>query len=393
MKIVYMIHNVGLGKGGHYYSLLETARQLAKHEDVKIISIGSNSSPVLSLYEGTYNHIVQRVLGLTIIEVTKYIKREKPSIIHAFDIESFLFARLASLFTKTPVVLTRCGGANPTRYYPYNDEIILYSKENQDFLEKKRKYSKVNFSLIPNRVNIKYQDDKRIQELSTLLRKDFLTMLRIARISSAYEKSILQSILLVNKLNEASCKVQLVIVGIIQDDSVYENIIKYESENVIFVTNERYTINSSQLIDIADIVVGTGRGFMEAALLNKIMLASNSNLDIPILITKERVLNVFSKNFSQRYVADINTDDAFLELTKLIKYELVQECNEHSLLDFANNNFSADKIYEKHIIVYKRAKYAKLKLLDILKNTGVILKSSNNYLRGMNKFFKENFYR
>lgn len=393
MKIIYMIHNVGLGKGGHYYSLLETARQVARHESVKIISIGNAPSPVLSLYEGTYNHIVQRFLGLTIIEITNYIKREKPSIIHAFDIESFLFARLASFFTKTPVVLTRCGGANPIRYYPYNDEIILYSKENQYFLEKKSKYRKANLSLIPNRVSIKYQDENRIQELRALLSEDSLIMLRIARISHAYEKSILQSILLVNKLNEASCKVQLVIVGMIQDDSVYENIIKYKSENIIFVTNDRYTINSSQLIDIADIVVGTGRGFMEAALLNKIMLASNSNLDIPILVTKQRALSVFSKNFSQRYIANINTDDAFSELTKLIKYELVQEPNKHSLLDFANNNFSADKIYEKHMMVYKRAKHAKLKLLDTLKNTIIVLKSSNNYFRGINKLLKDSLYK
>src|SRR5690554_4915605 len=116
MKIVYVIYVGGHGRGGHAYSLLETATQVGNKLDIAIVSIGLNKSPVLERADDKYFHIKDQGVFKTVKCLFELIDKNRFTIIHAFDTRSFLYARLVSIKSNLPLLLTKCGGPNPKRY-------------------------------------------------------------------------------------------------------------------------------------------------------------------------------------------------------------------------------------------------------------------------------------
>lgn len=372
MKVIYFITASEFGRGGHYYSLLKTANEIGEHEEVTIISIGIKRSPVLEQSRVKYIHIDYTSIFKTLVNVLRVIENENANILHAFDSQAFFYANCASIFNKIPLVLTRCGGENP-KYYPYNKELIVYTIENHDFFRKNIRFKNTNLSLIANRVEREVQDYKKINKIKKYLKPSVPTVLRIARISNAYKKSILQSIYLIKILNERNIAAQLVIVGYIQDQQVFNELVKHASDKVYFFTETEFTINASSLIDVADFVVGTGRGFMEAALLGKIMLVPTANTNIPILVRQDKVLEIFRVNFSPRY-QEIRSEDVIIAEV-IDAFDLIDaEEKSGNLIDFAKENFSIDGIYRKHLPIYKRAKPAEFKLHELVLQVALIIK-------------------
>lgn len=364
MNVVFFITASEQGRGGHYYSLLKTANEISKHKRVTIVSIGAKSSPVLEQFHGKYKHIDYNNIWASLRAVLKFIKKEKAGVFHAFDSKSYFYAWIASILSRTPIVLTRCGGKNP-KYYPYNDEIIVYSIENLESFKNNKRFKNSNLNLIPNRVDNEEQNHQKIEKIKKHLKSSALTILRVARISDTYKKSILQSIKLTQMLNERGVPAQLIIIGYIQKKETFNELIKHASDEILFFTESEYTINASSLIDVADFVVGTGRGFMEAALLGKVMLAPNANLNIPVLVHKDKVSDVFRLNFSPRYHELTPEEDVFTEILEAC--ELYQtKGRQANLIEFAQENFSAENIYKKHLPIYNKAKPAKLNFTNIL---------------------------
>lgn len=368
MKVVYFITASKEGKGGHYHSLNETAKIFNKHEDIEIISIGINRSPVLNHFGEKYTHLNFKNVFSTSLKVLEVVRKKKPDVLHAFDINSFYYARIISIITNTPVLITLCGGKNP-KFFPFSHEIVFYSLENLKFIEKKNKFKNSNLSLIPNRASATQQNDNYIESIKKNLRTDFPIVLRIARFSSLHEDSILQSIKLVEFLRNEGVEVQLLVVGYVKDKKIFEDLSQYQSEYITFITDEEYTVKASQLIDIADFVVGTGRGFMEAALLGKTMLAPTSNIKYPIIVNKENVSLVSSTNFSNRYFEKRSEKLIMDEILKIFSSK-----NKENLIDFAKENFSSEKIYDKYLPIYLRAKPAKFLPLDIAYQAAIIIK-------------------
>ena len=368
MKVVYFITASKEGKGGHYHSLNETAKIFNKHEDIEIISIGINRSPVLNHFGEKYTHLNFKNVFSTSLKVLEVVRKKKPDVLHAFDINSFYYARIISIITNTPVLITLCGGKNP-KFFPFSHEIVLYSLENLKFIEKKNKFKNSNLSLIPNRASATQQNNNYIESIKKNLRTDFPIVLRIARFSSLHEDSILQSIKLVEFLRNEGVEVQLLVVGYVKDKKIFEDLSQYQSEYITFITDEEYTVKASQLIDIADFVVGTGRSFMEAALLGKTMLAPTSNIKYPIIVNKENVSLVSSTNFSNRYFEKRSEKLIMDEILKIFSSK-----NKENLIDFAKENFSSEKIYDKYLPIYLRAKPAKFLPLDIAYQAAIIIK-------------------
>lgn len=369
MQIVFFITSTFDDRGGHYYSLLKTASEISKHKEVTIISIGSKKSPVLEQFRGKYIHIDYQNIWTTLLNVIKVARKENASILHAFDAQSFFYARILSSLDKIPIVLTRCGGPNPKRF-PYNDEIITYSFENMTYFQGQRKLKHANLSLIANRASTEPQDYNKINKLKNQLNLTSPVILRIARISSAYKKSILQSIKLTQLLNEQGVPVHLVVIGYIQDQKVFDELVECQTDKIHFVTDREFTINASSLIDVADIVVGTGRGFMEAALLGKKMLAPTINTDIPVLVNQENILDIFNVNFSPRFFEERLEEDILAEILNVFKLNK----SEKNIVDFAKENFSSENIYRKHLPIYERAIPAKNKPIELLYQILVIVR-------------------
>ena len=131
-------------------------------------------------------------------------------------------------------------------------------------------------------------------------------ILKIGRISTYYEKTILQAVNLSKELHELDERYELLLIGSIQQESVNNNLIsRIEELSYIHVeNNEEFTHNAKVIIDIADIVIGTGRGFMEACYLNKLMFAPCANSEIPVFVNSQNFQSVFRTNFSERYICD-----------------------------------------------------------------------------------------
>lgn len=74
-----------------------------------------------------------------------------------------------------------------------------------------------------------------------------------------------------------------------------------QAENlVIWEDDKSYTDNAAELLPLADAVIGSGRGFMEAASMNKLLLAISAAGDYPIGVTEANFAEIFATNCSPR---------------------------------------------------------------------------------------------
>ncbi len=310
-KVMYFISSNKKGIGGHYYSLKTTAEALEDVIDPLIVVIGKVKSPVIELTHIPKTYIYSNGWNVVavVFQLINLIKKEKVDIVHSFDWQAFFYVRIMSFLFKIPQINTLPGGGNPIVYFPYSDNLILYSKENFTYFQLNKKFKESNLYCIPNRIGTLKEDTTRINKLSKYLDCSRKTFLRISRFALHYLESIKQAINLVVVLNKQGFKAQLIIIGTVEEQVVYDDIIKYiksKNEKNIFIFTENYfTVNASELINIADFIIGTGRGLMESAAMSKVLLTPVKNSEYPALINEKNFIHFFSTNFSPRnQVAD-----------------------------------------------------------------------------------------
>ncbi len=370
MKILFTISSMGHGRGGHFYSLLSTVQALANSADVIVLNVGLQPSPVLSgLGDDRYKFVSYdgNIIRFQ-KEITDTVKSIKPDIIHAFDVRALFFSRNAALACKIPLAHTKCGGPNPKGFYPFVESMVLYSRENVDFFKGKSKFRDVKVNYIPNRVIKNTLDNQRTEELENKLEADgSFVFLRIARISHSYKKSILDSINLVNILCSAGVKSKLLIVGTIQDRSTYEEVRGKLGLHAHLITEDRYTVNASGLIGVADAVIGTGRGAMEAAIHGKILLAPVETWKVPALIDDRNIEHFMDFNFSERTPS--TNDDEQKNIKRIMS--IIQDKRKKSKLESYVSEFAADNfdVYSKSTDLLQaniEARRPRFKLFDSL---------------------------
>jgi glycosyltransferase involved in cell wall biosynthesis len=327
MTVVYFITTVGHGKGGHFHSLNTIANAIGETENVHVVNLGVKPSEVLD--QTNYNLSFINFNGYNFLSVLfrikKLIRQLEPDVIHAFDVHSFAFSRLLSKSRKQASFLNKCGGPNPKKYFPVSDNLVLFSKENKAYFEKKERYNYTKLTLIPNRVRPVKLDRSRIEAFYAKHGKADLSLLRIARIGKHYHKSISQAINLISWLKAKGCNVRLIVIGTIQSETNYNAIVeavksKGLEKDVIIETSDEFTYNASEMLDIGDVIIGTGRNFMEASSLNKMLLVPYKDSDYPLLVTDNNFEAIFATNFSPRtQVTDFNEQDNLDSIYKALK--------------------------------------------------------------------------
>jgi len=329
MTIVYFITTVGHGKGGHFHSLNTIANAMGETENVHVINFGVQASEVLDNknYKLTFINFNGYNFLPAYFSIKKHIKTLQPDAIHAFDVESFAFSRLFSRGRGQASFLNKCGGPNPKKYFPIAHNLVLFSKENKAYFENKERYNASVLTLIPNRVRPIQLSQTRIDEFYAKHGKAELSLLRIARIGKHYHTSISQSINLVSWLIAKGLNVRLIVIGTIQSKTNYEAIIdeiksKKLEDNVIVETSDKFTYNASELLDVGDVIIGTGRNFMEASSLNKMLLVPYKDADYPLLVTNGNFEAIFATNFSPRtQVPDFNEEANLEDIYNALKNE------------------------------------------------------------------------
>ncbi|WP_155396772.1 glycosyltransferase [Methanosarcina barkeri] len=349
------------GRGGHYYSLRTTAEEMSKKLDCAIVVIGKRESPVINQSKvKIYNLTYKKINTIKVIKDLKnIIDIERPQVIHSFDEDTFFFGSLISNILKKPYIHTKCGGPNSRIAFPKVNNLILFSQEDVRFYQSSRRFKKTNLFFIPNRIREIPSDILRIKNIKLSVDcNESKTFLIISRLEEYKKNDILQAINLVKKLNSDGIKTKLIIIGALQDVNVGKEIKENVDNNIYLFTDDKYAINASQLIDVADFVIGGGRSFMEAALKGKIMLCPLKNSNYPLLITEENFQNAFDQNFSSRLTIDnFDPEDNY----KQIIQALIDEEYADNIISFiksvSSEHFEISSQLNRYCKIYNEAKY------------------------------------
>lgn len=364
-KVLYVASCFGHGIGGHYYSLRTTAESMSRVADVYIMTIGTVSCPV---FHDCSNYISIMTLFPSLSafrQAINFIRKNKINVIHSFDEHGYFFARIISNIEKIDILHTKCGGLVPGRYYPFMDNIVVYGEEDKAYFTDHRKFKKTRINLIPNRAKKARQDYESIAELKSALDDDRLTFMRIARFSGLHKNSIEGSIELIKRLSALGKKVQLVVIGVVQDKNIFEQISSNAPDNVYFITDSKYTTNASRLLDLADFVIGTGRGAMEAIVQGKILLSPIKDQYIPALVDSNNIKTFLGFNFSSRTVlSEGELEASFNRLTQMTQDNNKAPEYDSEMRVFSDENFDIDNAIPKFSKLYSSIKPARLMPLD-----------------------------
>ena len=376
-NILFTIHSYQ-GTGGHYYSLDATATALSKYYRVYIVNIGEKPSPVIekSLIEHRFVQLGQ--LNYFKVEqiLISIIKQYNINIIHSFDIASYLMTVFPAYKARIPIVLTKCGGPLLSKFeYPVVDNIILYNEKEYLYFKSQYKFRNSNIVLLPNRV-LSFDCNK--VRITQLIEKYNLTrkkiVLRIGRIAKSYKLTAIESINLVKELHKRDHRYCLLIIGNVKDESVADELFQMtkEYDYIYIITEDIFTVNAKELIDIAEIVVGTGRGFMEACQRNKIMFAPCNNSEYPIAVTSENLQQIMANNFSERYREDSSfqtMDDILAIINK-----------EPESASWYSKYFSINSVIDKYIYYYDHLARTHLHLFSLVYPIARYILSKNKFL-------------
>ena len=384
MKILFFISVYGHGRGGHFHSLNHISRKIGENSDVKIISFGPGKSNIIESNPHFLEHIYFNGINFIYFKnkIKELIRNFNPEIYHCFDYGSYNTIRLLISSEKNKIIINKCGGPNPIKY-PHVPNLILFSNENLNWFKNQKKHKNSNIYLIPNLVK-SLLPDKNFQPIAK--KNDEFTFLRICRIGSAYNKSINDSIFLIETLlSKGIKKVKLYIVGVIEDLNIftkYNNHPLVKNGHVIFLTDPIYTTEASKMLYLADAVIGTGRGLMEASSLSIPLLAINKEDNIPVLLNNDNFLDAFKTNFSERNIFnDISSGNNIKNIITMIqKKDYYTEMSSFSKESF-EKYFNIDKVVQSYSCAYTESVFYKRNILtDIYIISRTFIKFFNSNL-------------
>ncbi len=361
---------MGHGSGGHFHSLNHISQEIGKNIPVSIVTIGPGFSPVLK----KNRHFSQSIYfnGWSLFnlrsDIHQILKKNEPTIIHFFDINVYNIIKPLLPKKKYGLVVNKCGGPNPIEF-PRVENLILFSGENKNWFKNQQKYIKTSIFLIPNRARqIELKSNKLINKP-----QDRFCFLRIARIGEAYIKSINDSIDLILSLrNDHNLEVCIYIIGTIQNENIYKILkerIKPHQGYIHLLTDEEYTQEASNMLYLADAVIATGRGIMEAASLKLPILTPAKNSSFPILINSENYVSFFTTNFSERNEAsEYDVQNNMKEIIEAINNKTSYKNHSNFAYSIFEKFFNIKKVFEKYLEVYNQvdkkriSKFADFKL-------------------------------
>ncbi|WP_256003249.1 hypothetical protein [Pedobacter deserti] len=307
LKVLFFITSSDTSaKGGHFRSCLTLANSLSKEVEIEIINIGKVRSPVFDQNEIKVTFIKMNLVNFirNISLFSRQIASDDNAKLVAFDFFAYFFVRNIALFRKLPVAFVRCGGKNPA-YSPFSSTVFTFSKENYDHYVKNEIFNKSNIILVPNR--IKKLDEKELKRSSIrkVVGNDHPIILRVGRIVANYQQVNDSAIKLSRFLNANAIPHNLVFIGYPDvPGSIIYNELKKEvdkSENIFLLDTPDFTNKSSIFLNEADLVVGTGRGAMEAIVESRPLAVYSRSAELPVIVNSDEIFyEAFNRNFSKR---------------------------------------------------------------------------------------------
>jgi len=344
--------------GGHYFSALVTANELAKDHKLTIFIIGdfvpktfdhSNINIVFNKYNPNWFRLCPKNIEIT-------IDRINPDIVIAFDEKSGSILRFLSARKKLGFIQVKAGGPIPVTPLQKNPFQVHFSKRDFEIAQKRINYKHKLIAWIPNRVenhNLDLFASNQLKNISNSSSHDII-IIRIGRIEERYEDAFVAAINSAKIMRDSGYKVKLFMIGAVTHQDVENKINKLKNENDFLLTERIYTQNAKRFLGAAQINLGVGRGFMEGCAAGNHMLAMAGENDLPVVVSNENFHELFSENFSLR--SNTNSDDGKRKNELIRLASKVADGQRFSELSFSwfDQYFSSEKLCD----LYKPILYA-----------------------------------
>jgi glycosyltransferase involved in cell wall biosynthesis len=340
VRVLSIIFTHSHGIGGHYHSFNTINAALKSSMFVKSIELGWTESPTAvadeKLFANPFN--IHKTLNKLVNICTEY----KITHIHCYDLHASFYGSCISKRLKLPLVVTKCGGPNPVKYYTKCKNLICFSRENLTYF-KARNLNK-NYFLIPNRCT---SNSVKPEPLDIPAGINFVS---IGRIGSDYEFKHIKAINLIKHLASLKIDSFLTIIGIIESQEIYKKIEVYSAgSNVKILTTKPFINNSAKYLNNFDFSIGTGRGVMESLDLGLTTLICSQNSEYPLVLKEDNFNSAFDRNFSMRVKCDGEIDD----LIKIIRHEPLKIENKKWCKKVFSDLFDVQKSVVKYNEVYQ----------------------------------------
>lgn len=355
------------GNGGHYHSLRTVAEALAQTgEDVRIVSVGDFAPPAMQGVAVDYRHIGAGRFG---VQAAATLFDPSPTHVHAFDRRAVFFARAFAKRHHANLYVTKPGGPNKT-YHPFAEDIFTFSRENLDWLQADPRLGSARLHFAPQRVAPALIDEDRLAKLRTIYPYSGVTVLRIARIGPYYRRSIDMTLALAGSLRDQGHQARALIIGTPDHSGTVAELESSVTGPDIVCTSPEFTKLAARLLPIADLVVGTGRGLMEAMIAGIPTLCPVSDRTRPILVTAENLDRLQATNFSERSLSTPADDDGLEAVARLLghtpNWNDAVECSR----SIASSNFDVRAALPIYRLAYEAPQVGRRTLLDTVVLTG-----------------------
>ena len=315
------------------------------------------------------------------------VRSERPDVIHAFDVYACWFGRMAARRIGCSLLLTICGGPNPEgrfprAFVPQVSRLVLFSEENERFFRAQRRYSRTRLWRIPNRVNEVDTDEAKVRQVRDRLDPARSTVLRVGRFSEFHEATARQCIRLVKSLADEGLPVQLALLGVVQSELVRDALARELGAHGVIVTDPELVRMGSLVLDAGDLIVGTGRGLMEAAARGRVLMVPVHQADSPALVTEANWESLARANFSGRAVPD-GWDDAGNRaaiVRALVEVDYRRKLQRFSRLLF-ERQFSLPAAMPQYLEIYRDpSRDVRQSLLDLAKHWFFLVMRTRRWL-------------
>lgn len=342
--ITFLLGTQSHGRGGHFWDVIVIAEELSKHFDVQIVNLGKKS-PVLE-----QSHL--DILTFSPLQFSAILKKlKKCEYIFAVDLRVTFIGYLSALYFRNKLIQIKPGGPNESYWTKGVQNLIVFSRENEKFV---RTANIKNVELIPNRVNVIEPDYDLLNELDKRY-VGLQKILLISRITKHYQSNLFKAIELANELLLLGREnIKLIVLGQVEDFSLYNELKKIAPENVDFITDTNYTKNAAKLIPMANIVIGNGRTVMESASLGIPILVNSANNRMPSILSPENFESFFRYNFSPRSMTE--KPSASEEILAIFDNKEVYENISENVKKMYEEYFSVNNLTNKYSRFMKNCK-------------------------------------
>lgn len=363
MHIVLLIGNFTKyhkGEGGHYYTVQHLYETLNKYISISICCVGQqlpmlyNNNPKVDFVELDDNNNYFKDADL----IYNYLcnKYSEANIkINSFDKHTTVIAQFIAYKYNIPFICTKPGMGIPKRFFPIVNNIILFSQADIRWFSNKF-FKPSNIYYLPNRINPNILKDVYDKTIEEFVFGNSFVFIRIGRINEKYHNINKRCIEFIEELNKHNLNCKLIMIGNVVSNDSFRKLIKAVKcdNNYLFLTDNYRCTYSSKYIHYADAVLGTGRGFMEGTLKNKLMYSFADNCNFPVLVkpNKDYFNLFFEENFSGRTILRDGTNyDPVRETTYIISNNLTSEIKKRQTNLFSSN-FDIDVIINDYIKIY-----------------------------------------